>query len=74
MKKKFKVSDVIVTGKGGVEGERAVGEGGVYLLANLSGFIPLRERVELSNMSCLRRNLCKQCFIADNFLLFCNIL
>ncbi len=33
MKKKFKVSDVIATGKGGVEHEQAAPEGALYLLA-----------------------------------------
>lgn len=33
MKKKFKVSGVILTEEGGMKGERGAGEGGVYVLA-----------------------------------------
>lgn len=33
MKKKFKVSGVILTEEEGMTGERGVGEGGVYVLA-----------------------------------------
>lgn len=63
MKKKFKVSGVVLTEEGAMEVERAAKEGGVMSWhTNLSGFIPPRARVELSNMCRLKRNLCQHPF------------
>ncbi len=67
MKKKFKVSDAILTEKGGMEGERAVGQGGVYVLAYKPVWIHSSSgTAELSNMCRLKRNLCKHCFIVGD--------
>lgn len=67
MKKKFKVSGVILTEEEGTTGEREWGRVGYMAWhTNLSGFIPRSRRVVLSNICRLKRNLCKHgSFVGD---------
>lgn len=67
MKKKFKVSGVILTEEEGMTGEPEWGRVGYMSWhTNLSGFIPRSRRVVLSNICGLKRNLCKHgSFVGD---------
>lgn len=67
MKKKFKVSGVILTEEEGMTGEWEWGRVGYMSWhTNLSGFIPRSRRVVPSNICRLKRNLCKHAsFVRD---------